>query len=294
MLSLKQLLQNSSEQARPDAVLLGEQEVTLLLAGAIKKNKEYIFAHPEYQPTIIERAKYAYYTQQRKRGYSVAVITHHKEFCGLDFYVNKHVLVPRPETELIVVEAKKVLAELKNESVALIDIGTGTGCIPISILKTLDYKNIKTYAVDISRRALRVARKNARTQNVFIAFFHGNLFEPVAKILDKKSEIANLVITANLPYLTEAQYDAEPSIKREPKLALVTRAHGLALYEELLQQLQAFLKNKRCTLTMFLEIDPSQAALIAPLVRQYLPAATLGIKKDLGGNNRIVKIALLS
>jgi release factor glutamine methyltransferase len=250
----------------------------LLKAHAIKKPKEFLYSHPEYRLSVWELLKLKYFIFLRKYGYSIAAITKHKEFYGLDFFVNKYVLIPRPDTELMVTEAIEEIKKTNRK--ILVDIGTGSGCIPISILKNLA-EPIRTYAIDISGQALKVAKKNAENHEVKIQFFQGNLLEPILKLISDK-----VVITANLPYLTEQQFQNEPSIQREPKNALVADNSGLALYEELLQQI----KTSGLTATIFLEIDPSQTEAINKLVIKYLPESKIEVKKDLGGLNRLVKI----
>jgi len=256
----------------------------LLKAHAINKPKEFLYSHPEYKLSFLESIRLRYFIFLYKKGYSVAAIVGHKEFYGLDFFVNKHVLIPRPDTELMVIEA---IEEIKksNEKITLIDVGVGSGCIPISILKNLP-KQIPAYATDISGQALKVAKKNARTHNVNIEFFHGNLLKPVIqKILNLKSQI---IITANLPYLTEQQFQNEPSIQREPKNALVADSNGLALYEELFKQIK--LLPTPHSLLLLLEIDPSQTEEISKLIKQYFPKSNFETKKDLSGLDRLVKI----
>lgn len=250
----------------------------LLKVHAINKPKEFLYSHPEYKLSFLESIYLKYFIFLYKKGYSVAAIIGHKEFYGLDFFVNKHTLIPRPDTELMVAET---IEEIKNNNQPiLIDVGTGSGCIPIAILKNLPTP-IQTYAVDISNKSLKVARKNARTHNVNIEFFHGNLLEPVLKKISDK-----IIITANLPYLTEQQFQSEPSIQREPKNALVADNNGLALYEELLRQIKA----ANLSAAIFLEIDPSQTETITRMITQHLPQSKIEIKKDLSGLDRLVKI----
>jgi len=151
--------------------------------------------------------------------------------------------------------------------------------------------DIQTFATDISRAALRVAKKNAKIHGVKIQFFHGNLLKPIIKkIINHKAKIINLIITANLPYLTEKQFQDEPSIQREPKITLVADNNGLALYEELLQQINSLLLIANCSLLILLEIDPSQTEEISKLIKKYLPQSKIEIKKDLAGRDRLVKI----
>src|SRR3989344_796852 len=257
----------------------------LLKAHAIKKPKEFLYSHPEYRLSIWELLKLKYFIFLRQRGYCVAAITKHKEFYGLDFFVNKHMLIPRPDTELMVTEAIEEIK--KTDKKILVDVGTGSSCIPISILKNLP-QPIQTYAIDISGQALKVAKKNAQSHGVKIQFFQGNLLEPIFKNHSLLPTSYSLIITANLPYLTEQQFQSEPSIQREPKNALVAENNGLALYEELLQQIK--LLPTPHNLLLLLEIDPSQTEVINKLITKYLPESKVEIKKDLGGLDRLVKI----
>ena len=268
---------------------ISQIDFDLLLSYSIHKPKEFVYSHPEYRLSVWQRLRLKYFLFLRKRGYSVAAITGHKEFYGLDFFENKNVLTPRPDTELMVAEAIRIMnyeLRIKNDQTILIDVGTGSGCIPIAIIKTLAHKNINTFATDISGAALRVAKKNARKHNVDIKFFKGNLLTPIKKIINHKSKIINFIITANLPYLTEKQFQSEPSIQREPKNALVAANNGLALYEELFKQI----KNAGLTAIIFLEIDPSQSETIVKIIKRYFPNSNVEIKKDLGGLDRLVKI----
>ena len=171
----------------------------------------------------------------------------------------------------------------------MIDVGTGSGCIPISILKNVD-RSIQTFAIDVSRPALRMAKKNAKKHAVKINFLHGNLVEPLLK--NYKLQATKLIITANLPYLTEQQFQTEPSIQREPKQALVAKKNGLALYEKLLEQIKFLNPNFNFQISAFFEIDPSQTNAISVLIKQILPEATVEIKKDLAGLDRLVIITL--
>ncbi|MFA7314958.1 MAG: peptide chain release factor N(5)-glutamine methyltransferase [Candidatus Magasanikbacteria bacterium] len=270
----------------------------ILLAYVIKKSREFLFANPEFEINFWQKIKFEKLIKQRQKNISVAYLIKHKEFFGLDFFVNKNVLVPRPDTEIMV---EQVLKEIQNskfkiQNLLLIDIGTGSGCIPISVIKTLKQENMKTIAVDISKKALYIAKRNAQRHNVDIKFLHGNLLEPVIKILEhgfnKSNEFVQIVLTANLPYITEQQFQTEPSIQQEPKLALVADNEGLALYEELLKQIVQLLSSFLFPHSSFLyfEIDPTQTEKIKILIKKYLPKANIEIKKDLSGLDRLVII----
>lgn len=268
-------------------------DAEILLAHSLSKPKEYILAHPEKNVSILQQLKFIYFVKKRHAGLPLSYITKHKEFFGLNFFVNKYTLVPRPDTEVLV---DAVISQLKNDAsqiinYVLIDVGTGSGCIPISILKNIDVKNIRTFATDISSGALKIAQKNATSYNVNIHFLHGNLFDPILSLNNKNNILSDhLIITANLPYLTEEQYNSEKSIQHEPKSALVAKKDGLKIYEQLLYQIAKMFKTYNLIPTTYIEIDPSQTQKIIALINKIMPEAKIIIIKDLCGLDRVVKI----
>ncbi len=287
--TIKQLLKKASKK-------INILDAQLLLAHVLKKSREFLVAHPEQTIGKIHIIKYKYLVKKRMAGVPVAYLTGHKEFYGLDFLVNKHALTPRPDTEIMVDAVLEKLQSTDNEQqTTLIDVGTGSSCIPIAILKNLStckLEHLQTFATDISKSALKVAKKNAKKNNVNITFKYGNLLEPIFKNSSLFTDYCSLTITANLPYLTEQQFENESSIQHEPKSALVADKQGLALYEELLKQIKLLVTSYKLQVTTLLEIDPSQSTPIKTLIKKYLPAATIEIKKDLAGHDRIVKVKL--
>ena len=281
----------------------------LILAYTIKKPREFLYSHPEYKLNLKELILFKVYSNKIKKGVPIAYITKTKEFFGLDFFVGKNVLIPRPETEIVVEEVLKQLhphpkqnnchsellayrqAGVSESKTILIDVGTGSGCIPISIMTTLQHCNITTLATDISIKALKIAKNNAEKHNVKINFLHGNLLEPILEHFNTATlqHCNKIIITANLPYVTEKQYRQEPSIQHEPKLALTAKKEGLDLYEKLLKQI-VLLPSNYSTLTIYFEIDPNQTKKIKSLIKKYLPKVDIQIIQDLNEKNRIVKI----
>lgn len=264
----------------------GRQDLDILLAESIKKNTAFLCAHPEYRTSIGEYLRWRRFIFRYRRGWSVAAIAGHKEFFGLDFLVNKHTLIPRPETELMVERAIHLL----TENTALVDVGTGTGCIPISVLKSAPVRPASVWATDISRKALRVAQKNAKLHHLNITFLHGNILEPLIRNSKFIIRHSPLIITANLPYLTGEQAAGEPSVRREPMTALVAKEGGLALYRELFTQTQTF--SGPAPITLLCEIDPSQSERMNALARKFFPRAAVEIKNDLAGRDRLAVITL--
>lgn len=261
-------------------------DTELLLAHILKKDRSYIKAHSEQNLTFWQLLRFFYLIKKRKHQVPLAYLTGSKEFYGFSFRVNKHTLVPRPETEQMVELAVSYIKDKKSKNVVLIDVGTGSGCIPISIIKTSAHTSTEAYASDISKEALRVAKKNAQTHGVDITYKQGSLLEPWMQEL--KTTSSQIVITANLPYITEEQWSQEASIKHEPKSALVADEQGLALYRELLEQVQSL--NLKVPVFLLLEIDPDQTELIGPLVSETLPSSAIELHHDLCGLTRIVTI----
>ncbi len=279
-------------------------EAEILLCKILKKPREFILAHGELKLTESQITNYKLLIKKRLNGLSIAHITGEKEFYGLNFKVNKNVLIPRPETELMVEEALNIVTR-GSQPATLIDIGTGSGCIIITILKQLLAFNFQLstfnfFAADISAKALAVAEQNAKTHHVNkkIKFLRGNLLEPI--LYSPKYIIHNTkyIILANLPYLTPAQIKNSPSIKHEPKLALNGGKNGLELYKKLFRQINHLAHNKKYiihnTLFILCEIDPRQTLKIKHLLKRELPEAICQIKKDLSGLDRLAIISINS
>jgi release factor glutamine methyltransferase len=255
----------------------------ILVADVINQPKEFVYFHPEFSLNLKQYLRLLWLVKKYNQGYPIAYLIGRKEFYNLTFLVNKHTLIPRPDTELMVDEAIKTINN--TPSITLIDIGTGSGCVPIAILKNIK-KEIPTIATDISSRALIVAQKNAATHSVKIKFQTGNLLNPI-KQKDIKTD--NLIITANLPYLVLEQINKEKSIKREPYSALYGGKDGLDLYRQLINQITIFFKdNRQKNIFLLLEIDPDQNEIIKKIINQKIPSATIKIRQDLAGLDRLV------
>lgn len=215
---------------------------------------------------------------RRSLGEPVAYLTGHKEFMGLDFTVCPSVLIPRPETELLVETALKELPP----SAVVIDVGTGSGAIAVSL--ACFRTDAVVYATDRSPEALRVARFNADRLGVGerCFFYEGDLLEPLAGLISGRR--ADL-IAANLPYIARDEYPGLPEGVRlfEPSLALDGGAGGLALYRRLIPAAPGFLKKGGLLL---LEIGCRQGQAVSALLSS--PAWKASVQKDLAGLDRLV------
>lgn len=270
-------------------------DAELLLAFLLNTDREYIVCHPEIKIKSSIYKKYCSLEKLRHKNWPLAYLVGKKYFYNLNFSVNNHVLVPRPETELIIDEALKIYSKTKNDyEHIIIDIGTGSGAIIISLMHELQndfsvtFKKIKAFAIDVSSQALAVARKNAKDHqlNTNIKFICGNLLSPMkhySRIFSK----SDIIITANLPYLSKKQITQSPSISREPRLALDGGIDGLKYYHELFKQISNLPFGPR-HLHLLCEIDPTQAKKITKLANNLLPQGKCTIKKDLAGHPRMV------
>jgi release factor glutamine methyltransferase len=279
-MNIKSSLIKSVKQLSSKKIKSPHLEAELLLSKTLNKPREFILVHPEHELTTEQTKLYNQFIKKRINGWPIAYLVGDKEFYGLTFFVNNNVLIPRPETELIINEVFKI--EKQNNSI--IDIGTGSGCIVITLAVLLKNKKINFFASDISEKALYLAQKNAKRYNVNnqIKFNKSDLLDIYIK---RKYKFNNLIIIANLPYLTKDQIKNADSIKKEPKLALDGGKDGLDYYRKLLQQVKELIYKN---LYLLMEIDPSQKKKISSLIKKELPNLNLIIKKDFKKHSRLV------
>ncbi len=273
---------------------LPQHEIEILLSFLLNKEREFLITHPEskIEKKIYQRFKIL--EKKRLANWSVAALIGKKEFYGLSFKVDKNVLIPRPESEMIVEEVLN-LAKDSDKKLMIIDLGTGSGAIIIAVAaelkKTDKDKYTKTIfrAIDISKPALKIARFNSLSNKCGnkIKFLAGNLLEPLITKIDFEGlNERQVIISANLPYLTPMQIKKSPSIQKEPKLALVAGKDGLKYYRKLFKQM----KILNVPAKILCEIDPSQNKSIKILAKKYLPSVDVKIKKDLAGLYRLAII----
>lgn len=263
-------------------------DVEVLLMFVLKKEKSFLFTYPEKKLTGLQTKKFTALIKKRAQNWPVAYLTEEKNFYNLKLKVNKHVLIPRPDSELLVEKViKQIKLKSKKTNLLLIDLGTGSGCLPIAVNKNILPLKIPTLATDISAAALKLAKKNARRYKLKIKFLRGNLLNPLQKIIAKNSS-AFFLIMANLPYLTTKQL-TEKTIQKEPRRALYGGSDGLFFYQKMLEQIK---KNQIKNGMLFLEIDPAQKNKITSLIKKILPQAKVESKKDLANLIRLVIVTL--
>jgi release factor glutamine methyltransferase len=214
--------------------------------------------------------------QQRLDGVPIAYLIGKREFYGREFHVSPAVLVPRPETELLVEGALRWLRGHGRTRRRIIDVGTGSGAIAVSIAAETSGDH-HVLASDVSLDALEVAQQNSHRHGARVEFIAGSLLDWCGEPID--------LIIANLPYLRPDQ--AHEGIRHEPPLALFAGEHGFALNQQLIRQASSLLLSPGALL---MEIDPAQADLAERTARPEIPDADVRIETDLAGLARVLVV----
>ncbi len=257
-------------------------DAELLLAHVLGVNRATILARPDGRLTPKELTRYRDLVTRRAHREPLAYIVGHREFFGLDFVVNRQVLIPRPETELLVEHALRLAQRSARPSVPsleIADVGAGSGAIAVTLAVRLPKALV--YALDESPGALALVGENAHRQGVA-----DRVHCLQSDLLSSLPEPADL-ITANLPYVTTAEWQGlVPEIRDyEPRAALDGGRDGLALIRRLLATAGPYLRPGGAIL---LEIGASQGAAVTSLARQHFPQAQVGLHQDYAGLDRLV------
>lgn len=289
-----------------------QQDAEILLAHVLSVDRSYIIAYPE---RILTNAQFTTFTNlvtRRTGNEPLAYLTGSKEFYRRNFQVTSDVLIPRPETELLVELAlKKATAHIiasTKEPLIIADIGTGSGAIITTLTAELasahTTHNCGFIATDTSTQALKIANANARTLDVDeqIAFINTDLLTPflTSEPLTRMLRLgAHLLVCANLPYVDSEKKEAllarseSRGLAFEPTQALWADDGGLDLYERFLTQLAEIHKNApKAHITTLCEIDPSQEKSFIHRARKHFPTTSATSHPDLTSRTRIIEIAL--
>ena len=249
----------------------------LLLQFILKQKREYLIIYDKKEITKKQESNYFESIQRLLQGIPLQHITYNQEFMKMSFYVNENVLIPRPDTEILVEEVIKIGRKFKNP--IILDMCTGSGAIAVSLAKYIN--NAKVYAVDISQQALEIAKKNAIDNKVEnkIEFLQSDLFENLNNI---KFDI----IVSNPPYIKEEdiQY-LDDEVRREPQIALNGGNDGLDFYKKITKCAYEYLK---CNGYLCYEIDYDQKIDVIELIENEQKYKNIYGLKDLYDNDRVV------
>lgn len=254
-------------------------ECELLLRHTLRVNRVQLYIDLNHELGPGQEDTFRHLIERRLNGEPAAYITKHREFYGLDFYVNHSVLIPRPESELLV---EKALGLAKTCTIsAIAEIGTGCGAIAVSL--ALNLPQAKIYATDISASALDVALLNCQKYGVVnrVCLLQGDMLDPLPEPVD--------LIVANLPYVKESELPPMGPANSEPALALNGGPDGLDKIRQLCGQAGHKLRPEG---SLLLEIGQGQRKAITAILGNIFPSAEIEVTSDLSGIDRVVSLTL--
>lgn len=227
-------LDQATEMLKTAAIQEPRREAASLLELAIRRDRTFIFAHPDHELTVVEWGAFSALLDRRAAREPLQYIRGHQEFYGLDFIVTPDVLIPRPETEILVENAVKALRT--KDSPTFCEVGVGSGCISVSILHQVP--NATAVGLDISENALEIAKKNAEKHAVVnrLTFLRSDVF---AALADRRFDM----IVSNPPYVPLSDFETlQPEVRDfEPHVALTDGADGLSIIEKIVTGAPQFL-----------------------------------------------------
>ena len=288
---------------RQHASSLAPEDLSILLTHVTKRTREYLLAHPEY---ILSNQTYhtlLSLIRRRQRHEPIAYLTGRKECFGFSFQVDYSTLIPRPETEILIeLVQKKILKNYSNNerNISLVDVGTGSGCIILSLAKVLSHNHhpgsLTCFGLDISSNALKRARRNRKELQPMLPVRF--LTSDLLTMLPQKTVLHtdHIIIVANLPYLSKTIYtNCPPDVKKyEPKTALMSDTHGLSHIFRLLRQVKDIHHtHPSISLDIWLEISPEQKKRLETFVKNIFETPTIHCHQDLAGKNRIIEICIV-
>ena len=281
---LRQALRSAAQTLLRAGIPDASVEAELLVGHVMGMSRTQLYTEPERSLTTAEAEALRGTLRRRLDREPAAYILGHCGFCGIDLYVDRHTLIPRPETELLVEKAIELARRMWDveQQMSVADIGTGCGAIAISLALALP--QAKIYATDISASALRLADANCRRHAVSgrVELLQGDLLEPLPEAVD--------VIVANLPYVRrdEFSYLSQEIRDFEPEIALAGGDDGLDKIRQMLEQLPGKLNSRAGIL---LEIGQGQSRAVADLIGRTFPRASIELIRDPAGIDRLVRAA---
>jgi len=245
----------------------------LLLSSILEKSKEHLMIHNEDEVELEKEKIYIEKIEKLKLGIPIQYLINKQEFMGLEFFVNENVLIPQPDTEILVQD----VIEKVEDNFQILDLCTGSGAIGISIAKLNQSKNVKVCLSDISEKALYVAKKNCEKNEVNVKLIQSDLFENI----DEKFDI----IVSNPPYIETKVIDTlSKEVKCEPILALDGGKDGLDFYRVISKRAKEYFKPEGI---LELEIGYNQKESVIEILKND-GYKNIYSKKDYNNLDRIV------
>jgi release factor glutamine methyltransferase len=284
-LTLKEALNRATSTLATHHISDASLDTQILLRHVLQITQAQLYLHLDQQLSVQQYEQFSSLLERRLRHEPAAYLTCHQEFFGLDFYVDRRVLIPRPETELLVELALEFAhSHSDDRPLVIADIGTGSGAIATSLARNLADACI--YATDLSPAALEVVAFNRARHGVDnrIVLLQGDLLDPLPETVD--------IIVANLPYVRAPELQTmAPEIQFEPREALDGGPDGLNIIRLFLHGAHELRQPRRYLL---LEIGQGQSEEVLRLARDHFPKTDIQAHRDHGGIERVVTIAFPS
>ena len=275
-MNIENILIEGTNTLKQSCVLNPQLDCEILLSNSINKDKKYIIQNPKQILNDGQLSDFKSLIEKRKKGEPIAYLINKKEFWNNEFFVNKDVLIPRPDTELIIEEVLKIYS--KNTHLQVLDIGTGSGCILLSILKERKY--FHGTGIDISKKSINVSKFNAKKLNLEnrVKFFHSSV--------DNFTRGKYDLVVSNPPYieLVSLKYLEKDIVNFEPKLALSGGFDGFSKIRKVINKANCLIKKNG---KFILEIGFNQKNKVKEILKQegfYINKAV----RDYGNNDRCI------
>ena len=275
-MNIEKILNEGTNALKASRIVNPQIDSEILLSNSINKDKKYIILNPKELLNVKQLINFKKLIERRKKGEPVAYLISKKEFWKDEFFVNKDVLIPRPDSELLIEQVLKTYS--KNAQLQILDIGTGSGCILLSILK--ERKNFYGTGIDISKKSINVSKFNAKRLNLEnrIKFFHSS----VDKFKIGKYDI----VVSNPPYIEflNLKYLEKDVVNFEPKIALSGGFDGFSKIREVINKTSVLIKKNG---KFILEIGFNQKNKVKKILKEegfYINK----VIKDYGNNDRCV------
>lgn len=282
MIEIRQHLLRAAARLKTAGIEQPLREAESLLAYALGRDVSWILAHPEAGLTPARRRMFRAMTDRRAKHLPFAYVVGRKAFYGREFRVTEDVLIPRPETEILIEAALAVLKDRDDRGpLNVMDIGTGSGAIGLTL--ATDGSAAHALLTDVSAKALAVARRNGRMLKIAARYARLDVLKPSPR---PRLRPGFLILAANLPYLPERRMrTVAPEVRREPRIALVSGPDGLRHYRALAVRLREW---QLVPDLLLLEAEPEQMNRLETLYARILPEHRFRRAHDLHGDERVL------
>ncbi|MDA9024988.1 peptide chain release factor N(5)-glutamine methyltransferase [Candidatus Pelagibacter sp.] len=275
-MNIENILNEGINILQKNKIANSQLDSEILLSNSIKRDKKYIILNPKEVLNSEQLGKFKSLIERRKKGEPIAYLINKKEFWKDEFFVNKDVLIPRPDSELIIEQVLKIYS--KDDQLQILDIGTGSGCILLSILK--ERSNFYGTGIDISKKSINVSKFNAKQLNLSnrVKFFHSSV--------DNFNNGKYDIIVSNPPYIKQLslKYLEKDIVNFEPKLALSGGFDGFSKIRKVINKTSILIKKNG---KFILEIGFNQKNKVIKILKEegfYVNKAI----KDYGNNDRCI------